>query len=137
MNRTTLRLILVTVAVVGCVVWLISSGGKATGMQYMTVTELAQLTTPPRQDAFRLDGKVQAGSVVYDQKAPRLHFQMTDGKEAIGIVYEGLMPDAFADGREVVVEGSYHHADKTLHASKLVTKCPSKYEAEGLGKDRS
>jgi cytochrome c-type biogenesis protein CcmE len=82
MNRTTLRLILVTVAVIGCVVWLISSGVKATGMQYMTVTELAQLTTPPRQDAFRLDGKVQAGSVVYDQKAPRLHFQMTDGPHA-------------------------------------------------------
>lgn len=137
MNRTTFRLILVTVAVIGCVAWLISSGVKATGMQYMTVTEMAQLTAPPRQGAFRLDGKVQAGSVDYDQRAPRLRFKMTDGKEAIGVVYEGLMPDAFADGREVVVEGSYHHADRTLHASKLVTKCPSKYEAEGLGKDRS
>lgn len=137
MNRTTLRLILVTVAVIGCVGWLISSGVKATGMQYMTVTELAQLTAPPHQGGFRLDGKVQAGSIAYDQKAPRLHFQMTDGKQAIGVVYDGLMPDAFADGREVVVEGSYHHDDKTLHATKLVTKCPSKYEAEGLGKDKS
>src|SRR5678815_3579383 len=108
MNRTTLRLILVTLAVIGCVAWLISSGVKATGMQYMTVTELAQLTAAPRQGGFRLDGKVQAGSVDYDQRAPRLRFKMTDGKEAIGVVYEGLMPDAFADGREVVVEGSYH-----------------------------
>jgi len=47
------------------------------------------------------------------------------------------MPDAFGDGREVVVEGTYHQDRRVLEASKLVTKCPSKYEAEGLGEDRS
>jgi len=142
MNRASLRLILITLAVVGSVAYLILSGVKQTGLQYMTVTELAQLSQAPKAGGFRLDGKVATGSVVYDQKAPRLQFQMTDGGEAngghaIGVVYDGLMPDAFAAGREVVVEGTYRHAEKTLHASKLVTKCPSKYEAEGLGKDRS
>ena len=137
MNRASLRLILITVAVIGSVAYLILSGVKQTGLQYMSVTELARLSQAPKADGFRLDGKVAAGSVVYDQKAPRLSFQMTDGGEAIGVVYEGLMPDAFAAGREVVVEGTYRQDEKTLHASKLVTKCPSKYEAEGLGKDRS
>jgi cytochrome c-type biogenesis protein CcmE len=142
MNRASFRLILITFAVIGSVAYLILSGVKQTGLQYMSVTELAQLSQPPKAGGFRLDGKVAAGSVVYDQKAPRLQFQMTDGGEAnrgeaIGVVYDGLMPDAFAAGREVVVEGTYRHTEKTLHASKLVTKCPSKYEAEGLGKDRS
>jgi len=104
----------------------------------MTVTELSRLSQAPKAGGFRLDGKVASGSVVYDQKEPRLAFRMTDGgDEAIAVVYEGLMPDAFAAGREVVVEGTYRHDEKPLHASKLVTKCPSKYEAEGLGKDRS
>jgi cytochrome c-type biogenesis protein CcmE len=141
MNRASLRLILITVAVIGSVAYLILSGVKQTGLQYMSVTELSRLSQPPKAGGFRLDGTVAAGSVVYDQKAPRLEFRMTDGGEAggeaIGVVYDGLMPDAFAAGREVVVEGTYRHAEKTLHASKLVTKCPSKYEAEGLGKDRS
>ncbi len=137
MNRSSIRLIVVTLAVIGGVAWLISSGVKETGLHYMTVTELAQLSQAPKADGFRLDGKIAAGSVVYDQRVPRLAFRMTDGKEAIGVVYDGLMPDAFAEGREVVVEGTYVHADRTLHASKLVTKCPSKYEAEGLGEDRS
>lgn len=137
MNRTSIRLILITLAVIGSVAWLILSGVKQTGLQYMSVTELAQLTAPPKSGGFRLDGKVAAGTVKYDQRVPRLTFAMTDGKESIGIVYDGLMPDAFGDGREVVVEGTYRHADRTLHASKLVTKCPSKYEAEGLGEDRS
>jgi len=137
MNRASLRLLLVTVAVIGSVAYLILSGVKQTGLHYMSVTELAQLTEAPKAGGFRLDGKVATGSVVYDQREPRLEFKVTDGKEAIGVVYEGLMPDAFAAGREVVVEGTYRHAERTLHASKLVTKCPSKYEAEGLGKDRS
>ena len=137
MNRSSLRLVLVGLAVIGSVAYLIVSGVKQTGLQYMTVTELATAETAPESGGFRLDGKVAAGSIVYDQRAPRLAFKMTDGTEAIGVVYEGLMPDAFADGREVVVEGTFRHADRTLHASKLVTKCPSKYEAEGLGKDKS
>ena len=137
MNKASLRLVLITIAVIGSVAYLILSGVKQTGLHYMTVTELARLSEAPQPGGFRLDGKVAAGSVVYDQRAPRLKFRMTDGDEAIGVVYEGLMPDAFAAGREVVVEGVYKHDDKTLHASKLVTKCPSKYEAEELGKDRS
>ena len=137
MNKASLRLILITFAVVGSVAYLILSGVKQTGLQYMTVTELSRLSQAPKAGGFRLDGKVASGSVVYDQKEPRLAFRMTDGDRAIAVIYEGLMPDAFADGREVVVEGAYRHSDRALHASKLVTKCPSKYEAQGLGKDKS
>ena len=133
----SLRLTLVSLLVVASVGWLIVTEVKHTGMQYMTVTELARLDRAPKADGFRLDGTVAPGSVVYDQKIPKLRFKMTDGKEKIAVVYDGLMPDAFADGREVVVEGAYRHEDRALHATKLVTKCPSKYEAQGLGKDKT
>jgi cytochrome c-type biogenesis protein CcmE len=133
----SLRLTFLSLLVVAAVGWLIVTEAKHTGMQYMTVTELAQLDRAPKSEGFRLDGTVAPGSVVYDQKTPRLEFKMTDGKEKIAVVYQGLKPDAFMDGREVVVEGAYHHEDRALHASKLVTKCPSKYEAKGLGKDRT
>jgi len=131
------RLILVTLVIIGTVGWLVLSGVKQTGLHYMTVTELATTSNAPKAGGFRLDGKVAAGTIVYDQKIPRLQFRMTDGEQAIGVVYEGFKPDAFADGREVVVEGAFRQEDRTLVATKLVTKCPSKYEAEGLGKDRS
>jgi len=131
------RLILMSLVVIAAVGYLILTGVKQTGMHYMTVTELAGLDRAPKAEGFRLDGTVAPGSVVYDQREPKLQFKMTDGKENISVVYEGLMPDAFADGREVVVEGSYRHAERAIYASKLVTKCPSKYEAKGLGKDKS
>src|SRR3954467_10968803 len=133
----SLRLTSLTLLVIATVGYLVATGVKQTGMQYMTVTELSRLDRAPKSEGFRLDGTVAPGTVVYDQRTPKLEFKMTDGKERIAVVYDGLMPDAFADGREVVVEGAYHHEDRALHASKLVTKCPSKYEAKGLGKDRS
>ncbi len=131
------RIILVSLVIVGAVSYLILTGVKQTGLNYMTVTELAQLRRPPAEGGFRLDGRVAVGTVNYDQKVPRLFFQITDGKEVIGVVYDGLMPDAFGEGREVVIEGNYSHPARTLNATKLVTKCPSKYEAEGLGKDKA
>lgn len=135
--NTTVRIVIVSLVVVASVAYLILSGVKQTGLQYMTVTELATVEEAPKAGGFRLDGHVAAGTIAYDQKRPRLTFQMTDGKEAIHVVYDGLMPDAFAEGRDVVVEGTFRHSDRTLHASKLVTKCPSKYESEALGEDRS
>lgn len=137
MNRTTVRLLIVSLAVIGAVGYLILTGVKSTGMRYLTVTELAQMPRAPRSEGFRLDGKVVPGSIQYDQREPELAFHMTDGKAEVSVLYAGLMPDAFADGREVVVEGTYHQDRRVLEATKLVTKCPSKYEAEGLGKDKS
>jgi cytochrome c-type biogenesis protein CcmE len=137
MNRTTVRLLIVSLAVIGAVGYLILTGVKSTGMRYLTVTELAQMPRAPRSEGFRLDGKVVPGSIQYDQRGPELAFHMTDGKAEVSVLYAGLMPDAFADGREVVVEGTYHQDRRVLEATKLVTKCPSKYEAEGLGRDKS
>jgi cytochrome c-type biogenesis protein CcmE len=35
----------------------------------------------------------------------------------------------FAEGRDVIVEGTYGHGG-SFHARTLLTSCPSKYEAE-------
>jgi hypothetical protein len=51
MNRTSLRLILITVVVIASLAWLILSGVKQTGLQYLSVTELAQLQAPPKSGA--------------------------------------------------------------------------------------
>ena len=62
-------------------------------------------------------------------------------KLLIDVVYRaGLKPDSFEEGQGVVVDGRYNASTGTIHASKLVTKCPSKYEVapdgpEGLTTD--
>jgi cytochrome c-type biogenesis protein CcmE len=50
----------------------------------------------------------------------------------VPVVYHGSVPDPFRGGREVIVtvskrsDGSYAARDNSL-----ITKCPSKYKAQG------
>jgi cytochrome c-type biogenesis protein CcmE len=47
----------------------------------------------------------------------------------LNVVYQGVTPDMFQDGGEVVVEGALDEQG-VFHANTLLTSCPSKYEAE-------
>ena len=42
--------------------------------------------------------------------------------------FNGILPDMFAEGREVVVEG--HYGGDLLAARQVMTSCSSKYEPE-------
>lgn len=50
----------------------------------------------------------------------------TDG-ETIAVVYRGSVPDAFRNGRQIVVDGTAANGVFTAKADSMVTKCPSKY----------
>jgi cytochrome c-type biogenesis protein CcmE len=69
-----------------------------------------------------VDPPKQAGSA--DEATPDPTLEAS--KIAIPVVYEGLKPDMFAAGRDVIVEGSYENG--VLIAKNLLTQCPSKYE---------
>jgi len=53
---------------------------------------------------------------------------MTDGKVTYPVIYKGLVPDTFSDSADVVVEGRLDAAG-TFHATTLLAKCASRYEA--------
>jgi cytochrome c-type biogenesis protein CcmE len=76
-------------------------------------------------------GTVVAGSVRHE--GTDLSFEIADREDpgaAVPVEYTGQVPDPFREGREVIVDGEL--VDGTLVADKdsLVTKCPSKFEAE-------
>ncbi|MBM3214806.1 cytochrome c maturation protein CcmE [Candidatus Poribacteria bacterium] len=81
---------------------------------------------------IQVDGFVAEGTEQFDPAGPELRFKVRDeGKTAfVNVIYrEGLKPDSFQEGQGVVVEGTYDPGTNTIQASKLMTKCPSKYEA--------
>jgi cytochrome c-type biogenesis protein CcmE len=76
-------------------------------------------------------GNVVAGSV--EHQGADLSFEIADRDDpstSIPVEYTGQVPDPFREGREVIVDGEL--VDGTLLAEKdsLVTKCPSKFQAE-------
>ena len=76
-------------------------------------------------------GNVVAGSV--EHRGADLSFAIADRDDpskSVPVEYSGQVPDPFREGREVIVDGEL--VDGTLVAEKdsLITKCPSKFEAE-------
>jgi cytochrome c-type biogenesis protein CcmE len=101
-------------------------GGIQQGATYwVTVGELRHRAAvlPAR---VRLGGTVAAGSVQWDASHRHLRFVVTDGTQSIPVAYSGIVPDIFAEGRQVVVEGSVGR-DGTFAATTLLAKCPTKY----------
>jgi cytochrome c-type biogenesis protein CcmE len=73
-------------------------------------------------------GTVREGSSEWDPRALRLSFALADDQRQIPVFYHGVMPDLFAEGREIIVEG--RPSPKGLVAESLLASCPSKYEPE-------
>lgn len=94
---------------------------------YMTVSEFLQ--APERHaDSFRINGKVEQGSIVRQPSGQDVSFVMTDGATTLPVSFHGIIPDTFVDGADVVVEGQLQ-TDGNFEAHTLLAKCPSKYEA--------
>ena len=83
----------------------------------------------------RVAGRVARGSLVKhtSAKGTEMTFAIGDFKgpgedagETVTVAYTGIVPDMFAEGRDVIIEGRY--ADGTLRAQQIMTSCPSKYE---------
>ena len=123
--------------VVGAIGYLIYTGIRETSNYYLTIEEFL-----PQKDAFanegiRLAGRVQTGSVQWDPKDVRLSFMLgpfeakeqLDTHPGLRVNYQGILPDMFAEGRDVIVEGKYENG-QSLIAKTIMTSCPSKYEPE-------
>jgi cytochrome c-type biogenesis protein CcmE len=49
---------------------------------------------------------VEAGSVVRDKDALTVRFSVTDTAQTIPVVYTGILPDLFKEGKGVVAQGA-------------------------------
>lgn len=74
---------------------------------------------------IRLGGLVKPGSV---KRSDNLHvrFEVTDGKSAIAVAYQGLLPDLFREGQGVITEGTIQPGG-TFTASSVLAKHDEKY----------
>lgn len=78
-----------------------------TGMDYLTVSEVRSQAESIYGQRVGVEGKVAPGSVDWDDKAQVIRFVLTDDRESVVIVYDGIVPDNFKPGADLVVEGRY------------------------------
>ncbi|MFC2009507.1 cytochrome c maturation protein CcmE [Chloroflexota bacterium] len=96
---------------------------------YSTVSELKGLGDSVYNQGLRVNGEVVSDSIESDTENNTLTFTITDGKESMDVIYKGSRPDNFGNQTQVVLEGKLD-STQIFRASLILTKCPSKYEAE-------
>lgn len=131
--RQNLRFVVGGLVIVSAVGWLMYTGIRETSSYYLTIGEFLPQKETLADAGVRVAGRVQPGSIQYDPRTLRLGFQLGEFEEgkaagAVPVAFTGIKPDMFAEGRDVIVEGRY--SGGILRADKVLTSCPSKYEAK-------
>jgi len=80
----------------------------------------------PRGKAFRIGGMVEAGSLKRESDGLTVHFRVTDTAQTINVVYTGILPDLFKEGKGVVAQGSIG-PDGVFRATEVLAKHDENY----------
>ncbi|MEC8022947.1 MAG: cytochrome c maturation protein CcmE [Myxococcota bacterium] len=102
------------------------------GVYDMTIGELRAKADRYVGKDVRVNGTVQAGSFeeLAGDGAVNIRFTLSDSEgNEITVFYHQLLPDAFEEGREVIVAGTLED-EATIECKRLTVKCPSKYKDE-------
>ncbi|MEM6302588.1 MAG: cytochrome c maturation protein CcmE, partial [Pseudomonadota bacterium] len=67
----------------------------------------------PLDTPIRVGGMVVEGSVVRSSESLEVRFEVTDFVESVTVVYDGILPDLFAEGEGVVASGRLRGTQST------------------------
>jgi len=80
----------------------------------------------PKDRAFRVGGLVEAGSVRRQADGITVQFVVTDTARSVPVVYKGILPDLFREGKGVVAEGRLG-TDGVFRAEQVLAKHDENY----------
>ncbi|MEQ8554241.1 MAG: cytochrome c maturation protein CcmE [Cyclobacteriaceae bacterium] len=117
------------------IVVIMSTAGDASA--YVTFQDAKEMADGGNANKIHVVGKLpknESGEVIGIQPSPDMlsfKFEMVDENNEKQVVYHANpMPTDFLRSEQVVVVGSYKN-DKFV-AEKILLKCPSKYQEEGV-----
>ena len=130
MKQKKTRFLVGSLLIVGAIGYLITMGISNTSQYFFTVDELMSQKISFTGAGLKVKGNVVNGSIQRDPNDYlNVNFSIEENDSSLKVAYQGVTPDMFVDGGEVVVEGTLGK-DGVFHANTLLTSCPSKYEAE-------
>jgi cytochrome c-type biogenesis protein CcmE len=80
----------------------------------------------PQGKPFRIGGLVQTGSLRRAADGVSVRFVVTDTAQSIPVVYTGILPDLFKEGKGVVAQGELG-ADGVFRAREVLAKHDENY----------
>jgi cytochrome c-type biogenesis protein CcmE len=92
---------------------------------FFTPTQIAANEVPQGR-AFRVGGLVEQGSLKRLPDGVTVQFVVTDTAKSVKVVYRGILPDLFREGKGVVTQGKLG-PDGTFVASEVLAKHDENY----------
>jgi cytochrome c-type biogenesis protein CcmE len=132
MNSKFLILLVAMFCVAGLMVF---QATKSSSASVLEASDLINLGGQSSLSRIRVGGRVVDLPIEYTTEPNiQLSFRIANPgvndlpteSNTVPVVYEGLKPDMFAPGRDVIIDGRFENG--ILYASNLLTQCPSKYE---------
>jgi len=104
--------------------------------------EPSQILSAAPGQKYEMNAKVVPKSVRHDGETLEFEVEDRSGGEAMPVSYEGVVPDPFRGGREIVLTGTLENGTFVGEPESLITKCPSKFttnasETAGTGSGSS
>ncbi|MFA7399851.1 MAG: cytochrome c maturation protein CcmE [Sideroxydans sp.] len=124
-RQKRLTWIVLGVALVAASVGLVLFALKNNVSLYFTPTQVFNKEAPQGRN-FRIGGLVEEGSVKRQNDGLTVHFNITDTAQKMGVVYKGILPDLFKEGKGVVAQGKIE-ADGIFHAEEVLAKHDENY----------
>ena len=134
-RKKRLILILLVLLGVGAAVALALSALRENINLFYTPTQIANGEVPEGA-RIRAGGMVVDGSVKRSTDSLDVHFDVSDGAEAVTIAYSGILPDLFREGQGIVALGRVS-ADGVLVADEVLAKHDEEYMPPEVAKAMS
>jgi cytochrome c-type biogenesis protein CcmE len=127
MKRRHKRIIFITVslAAIGLATWLVLGAFRNNLVFFYSPTQVATKEAPVNK-TFRIGGLVQNGTLKRDTDGLTVRFNVTDTATNIGVVYKGILPDLFKEGRGCVAQGRIG-GDGVFYADQIMAKHDENY----------
>jgi cytochrome c-type biogenesis protein CcmE len=120
-----IALIAAGLVVLGIALALILQAFQSNLVFFFTPTQVAAHEAPQGR-SFRIGGLVEQGSVRRQADGVTVRFVVTDTAKSVAVVYSGILPDLFREGKGVVAQGRLG-TDGVFSASEVLAKHDENY----------
>ena len=120
-----ITIIFVGLAGLGLAAYLVANAFRQNLVFFFSPTQVAAKEAPVDR-TFRIGGLVENGTLKHDPDGLTVRFTVTDTAASIPVVYKGILPDLFKEGRGCVAQGKIG-SDGVFRAETVLAKHDENY----------
>ncbi len=120
-----LAMIVAGVTALGVASILVLNAFQSNLVFFFSPTQVAANEAPIGK-SFRIGGLVEEGSVQREDGSTTVRFSVTDTAKTIPVVYTGILPDLFREGKGIVAQGKIS-TDGIFKADEVLAKHDENY----------